>query len=122
VNPSGAQRDALITEEQRAQNDTGDGDPGWDGVWTSEARRTNRGWTATIAVPFSTLNFMQSRDVIWGINFKRFIRRKNEEDLWSGWRRRVIVLPLLGLSRNLLIVRLSFSVEEKYLLEQPTAT
>jgi hypothetical protein len=25
--------------------------------------------------------------VIWGINFKRFIRRKNEEDLWSGWRR-----------------------------------
>jgi hypothetical protein len=33
------------------------------------------------------LNFMQSQDVIWGINFKRFIRRKNEEDLWSGWRR-----------------------------------
>jgi Domain of unknown function (DUF5916) len=30
---------------------------------------------------------MQSRNVIWGINFKRFIRRKNEEDLWSGWRR-----------------------------------
>jgi hypothetical protein len=26
-------------------------------------------------------------DVIWGINFKRFIRRKNEEDLWSGWQR-----------------------------------
>jgi len=25
--------------------------------------------------------------LIWGINFKRFIRRKNEEDLWSGWRR-----------------------------------
>jgi hypothetical protein len=25
--------------------------------------------------------------VIWGINFKRFIRRKHEEDLWSGWRR-----------------------------------
>jgi len=30
---------------------------------------------------------MQSHDVVWGINFKRFIRRKNEEDLWSGWRR-----------------------------------
>src|SRR5438093_9871781 len=30
---------------------------------------------------------MQSRDVVWGINFKRFIRRKNEEDLWSAWRR-----------------------------------
>ena len=87
INPLGTQRDALITEEHRTESDTGDGDPGWDGVWTSEARTTRQGWTATIAIPFSTLNFMQSRDVIWGINFKRFIRRKNEEDLWSGWRR-----------------------------------
>jgi hypothetical protein len=87
VNPLGTQRDALITEEQRTDTSTGDGDPGWDGVWASEARITKQGWTATVGIPFSTLNFMQSRDVIWGINFKRFIRRKNEEDLWSGWRR-----------------------------------
>src|SRR5213595_3704447 len=87
INPLGTQRDALITEEQRTDSGTGDGDPGWDGVWTSEARITKQGWTATVAIPFSTLNFMQSRDVFWGINFKRFIRRKNEEDLWSGWRR-----------------------------------
>src|SRR5437588_3174029 len=85
VNPLGTQRDALITDEQAG--DTQDGDPGWDGVWTSEARITRDGWTATIAIPFSTLNFMQSQDVVWGVNFKRFIRRKNEEDLWSGWRR-----------------------------------
>ncbi len=87
VNPLGTQRDALITEEQRTDTGVGDGDPGWDGVWTSEARLTKQGWTATVSIPFSTLNFMQSRDVVWGINFKRFIRRKNEEDLWSGWRR-----------------------------------
>jgi hypothetical protein len=87
VNPLGTQRDALITEEQRTDTSAGDGDPGWDGVWTAEARITKQGWTAMVAIPFSTLNFMQSQDVIWGINFKRFIRRKNEEDLWSGWRR-----------------------------------
>src|SRR5438552_7628695 len=87
VNPLGTQRDALITEEQRTEQSLGDGDPGWDGVWTSEALISKQGWTATIAIPFSTLNFMRSRDVIWGINFKRFIRRKNEENLWSGWRR-----------------------------------
>src|SRR6266700_2705654 len=87
INPLGTQRDALITEEQRTEQSQGDGDPGWDGVWTSEARITKEGWTATIAIPFSTLNFMLSRDVIWGINFKRFTRRKNEEDMWSGWRR-----------------------------------
>ena len=85
VNPLGTQRDALITDEQVAE--TQDGDPGWDGVWTSEARIASDGWTATIGIPFSTLNFMHSRDIVWGINFKRFIRRKNEEDLWSGWRR-----------------------------------
>ena len=87
INPLGTQRDALITEEQRTDTSAGDGDPGWDGVWTSEARITEEGWTATIGIPFSTLNFMRSRDVVWGINFKRFIRRKNEEDLWSGWHR-----------------------------------
>jgi hypothetical protein len=85
VNPLGTQRDALITEEQR--RDTGDGDSGWDGVWTSEAHINPNGWTLTVAIPFATLNFMQSNDVIWGINFKRFIRRKNEENLWSGWKR-----------------------------------
>jgi len=85
VTPLGTQRDALITEER--QGDTDDGDSGWDGIWTSEARIGEQGWTATIAIPFSTLNFMKSNDVIWGINFKRFIRRKNEEDLWSGWQR-----------------------------------
>jgi len=78
INPLGTQRDALITEEQRTESSTGDGDSGWDGVWTSEARVTKVGWTATIGIPFSTLNFMKSRDVVWGINFKRFIRRKNE--------------------------------------------
>ena len=85
INPLGTQRDALITDEQAGG--TQDGDPGWDGVWTSNARTTAAGWTATVAIPFSTLNFMRSRDVVWGINFKRFIRRKNEEDIWSGWRR-----------------------------------
>jgi len=87
INPLGTQRDALVTEEHVTDSSLGDGDPGWDGVWTSEARINEHGWTATVAISFATLNFMQSRDVIWGINFKRFIRRTNEEDLWSGWRR-----------------------------------
>ena len=87
VNSLGTQRDALITEEQRNDPSFGDGDSGWDGVWTSNAHRSNSGWTVTVGIPFTTLNFMQSRDVLWGINFKRFIRRKNEEDLWSGWKR-----------------------------------
>ncbi len=40
INPLGTQRDALITDERAG--DTQDGDPGWDGVWISEANRTRR--------------------------------------------------------------------------------
>src|SRR5437899_10855301 len=86
VNPLGTQVDGLIVEEQRSDDET-EFDPGWDGVWTSEARITVNGWTATVEIPFTTLNFTHSADVLWGINFKRFIRRKNEEDLWRAFRR-----------------------------------
>ncbi len=89
INPLGTQNDGLIVEEHgaRANGRDLDFDSGWDGVWSSEARITSDGWTATVGVPFSTLNFTQSKDIVWGLNFKRFIRRKNEEDLWSAYRR-----------------------------------
>src|SRR5579859_7162220 len=86
VNPLGTQIDGLVVEEQRS-SDGEDFDRGWDGVWASEARIGADGWTATVEIPFTTLNFTHSTEVIWGVNFKRFIRRKNEEDLWSAYRR-----------------------------------
>ncbi len=86
INPLGTQTDGLIVEEQ-GNASGGDFDSGWDGVWISEARLASDGWTATVEIPFTTLNFTKSNNVIWGLNFKRFIRRKNEEDLWSAYRR-----------------------------------
>ena len=86
INPLGTQSDGLVVEEQGG-SDGGDFDRGWDGVWTSEARIASDGWTATIEIPFTTLNFTHSNEVTWGLNLKRFIRRKNEEDLWSAYRR-----------------------------------
>ena len=85
INPLGAQGDGLV--EEQSSSDGTDFDSGWDGVWTSEARITSDGWTATVEIPFSTLNFTKSQEVVWGVNFKRFIRRKNEEDLWAAYRR-----------------------------------
>ena len=86
INPLGTQVDGLIVDEQANSQGT-EFDPGWDGVWTSEARITADGWLATVEIPFTTLNFTHSADVLWGLNFKRFIRRKNEEDLWQAFRR-----------------------------------
>ena len=87
VNPLGTQRDSLITEEHRSTGGSGDGEPGWDGIWTSEAKIQPDGWTATIMIPFATLNVRHADNPVWGLNFKRFIRRKNEEMLWTSWLR-----------------------------------
>ncbi len=69
VNALGTQNDGLIVEEQGG-TDRGDFDPGWDGVWTSEARITPDGWTATIEIPFTTLNFNHSSDGGLGSEFE----------------------------------------------------
>jgi Domain of unknown function (DUF5916) len=87
VNPLGTQRDGEIIEERAPPQDDSIVDSSWDGLWNSAAKITDDGWTATIDVPFSTLNFRGGSDVTWGINFRRFIRRKNEEDEWSGYYR-----------------------------------
>ncbi|PYV45537.1 MAG: hypothetical protein DMG94_11960, partial [Acidobacteria bacterium] len=87
VNPLGTQRDGEIIEERSPPQDDSIVDASWDGLWNSAAKITADGWTATIEVPFNTLNFHGGSDVTWGINFRRFIRRKNEEDEWSGYYR-----------------------------------
>lgn len=81
VNPLGTQFDALVADEGRVK------DPSWDGIWESKATRTSEGWAATIAIPFSTLNFKASAHPVLGFNVRRFIRRENEEDLWRAWQR-----------------------------------
>ena len=86
VNPLGTQRDGEVIEEQAPQIDA-IVEPSWDGLWISAANVTSDGWTATVEIPFSTLNFRGGTEVTWGLNFRRFIRRKNEEDTWSGYQR-----------------------------------
>ena len=87
VNPLGTQRDGRIVEEQAPLQNDSIIDPNWDGLWNSAAKITVDGWTATLDIPFSTLNFRGSSISSWGLNFRRFIRRKNEEDEWSGFHR-----------------------------------
>ena len=41
------------------------------------------GWSAEIRIPFKTLRFERGGDRVWGVNFSRRIRRKNEIDYWS---------------------------------------
>ena len=54
----------------------------WDGVWYSNARKDQYGWTAEVAIPFKTLRF-EGDNLSWGINFGRYIPRKREQAYWS---------------------------------------
>ena len=36
-----------------------------------------------MSIPFSTVRFVPRDDQTWGVNFQRFIRRKNETVLWA---------------------------------------
>lgn len=81
TNPAGLMGDGLLRTGQG-----GGLNKAWDGIWEVRTTRGDYGWSAEIRIPFRTLNFDPERDV-WGINFQRTVRRKNEESLWSGHRR-----------------------------------
>lgn len=76
TNPKGAKRDAQISLQGNPNFD-------WDGVWHVKSKITPQGWQAEMAIPFKTLRFREVQDQIWGINFVRRIRRKNEDNHWS---------------------------------------
>jgi len=80
VNPLGTQYDALITDEGHDINAE------WNERWWSETRITADGWTAEIKIPLTTLRSGPGLDT-FGVNFKRYIRRKNESAHWTGWSR-----------------------------------
>ncbi|MDE2927543.1 MAG: DUF5916 domain-containing protein [Acidobacteriota bacterium] len=55
----------------------------WDAVWTVQAKITPRGWEAEFAIPLRSLRYEPGADRTWGVNFKRNLRRKNEQSYWA---------------------------------------
>ena len=81
INPRGLMGDGLLSIGQgRSLNKD------WDGIWRPWTHIGDYGWSAEIRIPFHTLNF-DPKISSWGINFQRTIRRKNEEILWTGYKR-----------------------------------
>lgn len=77
TNPGGAKWDAQMTNEGREVNSD------WDGIWHVRTQINERAWTVEMAIPFRTLKFREGNVQVWGINFMRRIRRKNEETYWA---------------------------------------
>jgi hypothetical protein len=94
TNPAGARFDAQVRNEglgitrgQRSPtgrpNTSENYNVDWDGVWTTGARRLPNGWSAEIAIPFTTLRYKKGENVSFGMNIQRQIRRRNEQAFWS---------------------------------------
>ena len=86
TNPLGAKLEQQVAEEGEG-GFRGSNSPNvnvnWDGVWDVRARRTDDGWVAEIAIPMVTLRFPEAERQVWGVNFMRNIRRKNEQVFWA---------------------------------------
>ena len=83
--PLGAKLEQQIFDEGEGggRGTTSNVNRNWDGVWDAAARITDDGWTAEMAIPTNTVRFRPDTEQVWGVNFLRHIRRKNELDYWS---------------------------------------
>ncbi len=73
TNPLGALWDGQVTDE-------GDTNSDWNTVWHVKSARFPEGWTVEMAIPFKSLRYRQGDTQIWGINFRRIVKWKNEWD------------------------------------------
>jgi hypothetical protein len=79
TNPNGAMWDAQLVGLDNINEN-------WNGIWQVATSRDSISWKAEFAIPIRTLRFNPGNAAI-GLNVRRFIRRKNEEDLWQSWGR-----------------------------------
>jgi len=80
TNPNGAMWDAQFSGvDDLNQN--------WNGIWDVAVSRDAAGWTAEFRIPLLALRFPSGANTTFGFNVRRFIRRKNEEDLWRSYGR-----------------------------------
>jgi hypothetical protein len=78
TNAVGVQSDGVLSQSGNAY------DVSYDAVWRVETARHREGWSAEFRIPYGAIRFSaQSNGVYqWGVNFRRYISRKQETDEW----------------------------------------
>ena len=75
ANPLGGFADYSVIDEGAPNTD-------WNPVWDVRTGRFDGGWTIEMQFPFKSLRYTSGADQVWGIQFRRSIRHKNE---WTYW-------------------------------------
>lgn len=73
TNQLSAVRDQAISEGQQLV--------AWNTVWRVRSAVTADGWTFEMAIPFKSLRYRRSGPQLWGVNFRRVVKWKNETSL-----------------------------------------
>ncbi|WP_281616311.1 DUF5916 domain-containing protein [Flammeovirga sp. SubArs3] len=70
------------------QSDRMRGMSGWDGnwneVWQSAVQKNEEGWAVEMAIPYRALRMPNAKEMVWGVNFGRVIKRSNETAFWNN--------------------------------------
>ena len=69
--PLGALADQQIANQGNPNLD-------WNPVWDVRTGRFEGGWTVEMEIPFKSLRYRSAPTQLWGVQFRRVIRRKNE--------------------------------------------
>lgn len=75
VSASGTQMDCLAIEDNE--------DFSWDAIWQSNVKITDTGWSVEMKIPYAAIRFPKSKKQVWGINFMREIKIKNQKYTWN---------------------------------------
>ncbi len=94
TNAAGARSDEQVTNEGRETNAS------WDAPWSVRTAKQPDGWSLEMSIPLRALRSASGVSPIWGINFSRRIRRKNEVVFWAPIPR-AFALTRLSLAGNL---------------------
>ncbi len=70
TNPLGGLREQAIADGVYIES--------WNTVWQVRSTRFEGGWSTEMVIPFKSLRYRESGPQVWGINFRRVIRSKNE--------------------------------------------
>ena len=76
VTAAGQRLDAYHPRDSESVDDS------YAPVWEAEVARDSAGWTAELRIPFTQLRFNPGSAQTWGVNVRRWIPSKEEDDYW----------------------------------------
>ena len=71
TNMLGGMRDVHFVSESQANGE-------WNPIWNPRAQQFDQGWTVEVEIPFKSIRYPSSGEQVWGIQFRRVVRWKNE--------------------------------------------